>query len=49
MFSELKQACKKIIIEKLSLKKQLSIDGYKEDDWTHGVYHTYFSWISMMI
>lgn len=41
MFSELKQACKKIIMEKLGFEKQLSIDGYEGDDWTHGVYHIF--------
>lgn len=42
MLSELKQEWKKMIMEKLGFKKQLCIDGYKGDDWTHGVYHTYF-------
>lgn len=44
MFSELKQEWKKTIMKKLGFK-QLFIDGYKGDDWTCGVYHTYF-WLS---
>lgn len=44
MLSELKQEWKKIIMEKLGLKKITFVDDYKGDDWTRGVYHIF--WLS---